>query len=71
MRKRLVFMCIIAGFFLNSCAAAGIVVGGLTLGCVGYENSAHVFNPKHDERCPVLDVVDDHVFENLDHLTQK
>ena len=56
MRKQLVFMCIIAALFLNSCAAAGIITGGLTVGCVGYEE--WVNKPTDHERCPALEEID-------------
>ena len=51
MRKQLILMCIIAGFFLNSCAAVGIIAGGGTLGCVAYEDVKK-------ERCPALVEID-------------
>ena len=52
MRKQLVFMSIIlAVFFLNSCAAVGIIAGGGTLGCVAYEDVKK-------ERCPALVEID-------------
>ena len=53
MRKQLVFMSIIvAVFFLNSCAAVGIIAGGGTLGCVAYEDVSK-------ERCPALVEIDE------------
>ena len=55
MRKQLVFMSIIlAVFFLNSCAAVGIIAGGGTLGCVVYEDV-------NKERCPVLVEIDENL----------
>ena len=55
MRKQLVFMSLIlAVFFLNSCAAVGIIAGGGTLGCVAYEDI-------NKERCPALVEVDEHL----------
>ena len=39
MRKQLVFLSLIlAVFFLNSCAAVGIIAGGGTIACVAYED---------------------------------
>ena len=55
MRKQLVFLSLIlAVFFLNSCAAVGIIAGGGTLGCVEYEDV-------NKERCPALVEVDEHL----------
>jgi|AP48_1055490.scaffolds.fasta_scaffold662699_1 hypothetical protein len=55
MRKQLVFMSIIlAVFFLNSCAAVGIIAGGGTLGCVVYEDV-------NKERCPALVEIDENL----------
>ena len=48
MRKQLVFMgFVLAVFFLNSCAAVGVIVGGGTLACTGYVTV-------NKERCPAL-----------------
>ena len=53
MRKQLVFMSfILACFFLNSCAAVGIIAGGGTLACVAYEDI-------NKERCPALVTIDE------------
>ena len=53
MRKQLVFMSLVlAVFFLNSCAAVGIIAGGGTLGCGVYETS-------DKERCPPLAAIDE------------
>ena len=53
MRKQLVFMSFIpAVFFLNSCAAVGIIAGGGTLACVAYEDVSK-------ERCPPLVEIDE------------
>ena len=57
MRKRLVFMCIVAGFFLNSCAAVGLIAGGGTLACVAYEEGSN-------QRCPAIVEID----ESIDYL---
>ena len=55
MKKQLVFMSLIlAVFFLNSCAAVGIIAGGGTLGCVAYEDV-------NKERCPPLVGIDEHL----------
>ena len=55
MRKQLVLMSIIlAGFFLNSCAAVGIIAGGGALTCVAYEDATK-------ERCPALVEIDEHL----------
>ena len=55
MRKQLVFLSfILAVFFLNSCAAVGIIAGGGTLGCVVYEDV-------NKERCPALVEIDEQV----------
>ena len=43
---------ILAIFFLNSCAAVGIIAGGGTLTCVAYEDASK-------ERCPVLAEIDE------------
>ena len=52
MRKQLVFMSfILACFFLNSCAAVGIIAGGGTIACVAYEDV-------NKERCPALVEID-------------
>ena len=52
MRKQLVFVSLIlAGFFLNSCAAVGIIAGGSTIACVAYEDVK-------TERCPALVEID-------------
>ena len=53
MRKQLVLMSIILSiFFLNSCAAVGIIAGGGTLACVAYEDASK-------ERCPALVEIDE------------
>ena len=53
MRKQLAFMSLIlAVFFLNSCAAVGIIAGGGTLACVVYEDTSK-------ERCPALVAIDE------------
>ena len=55
MRKQLVFMSLIlAVFFLNSCAAVGILAGGGTIACVAYEDVKK-------ERCPALVEIDKHL----------
>ena len=54
MRKQLILMCIIAGFFLNSCAAIPIIAGVGTLGCVVYEDV-------NKERCPALVEIDENL----------
>ena len=55
MRKRMTFMgLMLAVFFLNSCAAVGIIAGGGTLGCVAYEDV-------NKERRPALVEVDEHL----------
>ena len=56
MKKLLVFMCIIASFFLNSCAAVGIIAGAGTLGCVAYE--VHTEEHVGKERCPAIVAID-------------
>ena len=43
-----------SGFFLNSCAAVGIIAGGGTLGCVVYEDV-------NKERCPALVEIDENL----------
>ena len=58
MRKQLVFMCIIAGFFLNSCAAIPIIAGAGTLGCVAYDVQT---NGQEKEKCPVVEALDDNI----------
>ena len=53
MRKQLVFLSLIlAVFFLNSCAAVGIIAGGGTVACVVYEDV-------NKERCPALVEIDE------------
>ena len=53
MRKQLVFLSLILTvFFLNSCAAVGIIAGGGTLGCVVYED----VNKQH---CPAFVEIDE------------
>ena len=53
MRKQLVFLSLIlAVFFLNSCAAVGIIAGAGTVGCGVYEAS-------NKERCPALVEIDE------------
>ena len=42
------------GFFLNSCAAVGIIAGGGTLACVAYEDVKK-------ERCTALEEFDKHL----------
>ena len=55
MKKQLVFMSLIlAVFFLNSCAAVGIIAGGGTLACVAYEDV-------NKERCPALVEIDENL----------
>ena len=55
MKKQLAFMSLIlAVFFLNSCAAVGIIAGGGTLGCVEYGDV-------NKERCPALVGIDEHL----------
>ena len=55
MRKQLVFLSLIlVVFFLNSCAAVGIIAGGGTLGCVAYEDVKK-------ERCPALVEIEKHL----------
>ena len=52
MRKQLAFIgFMLAVFFLNSCAAVGIIAGGGTLGCAAYEEV-------NKERCPPLAAID-------------
>ena len=59
MRKQLVFMSIIlAVFFLNSCAAVGVIAGGGTLACLAYED-LHEGSTK--ERCPALAEIDENL----------
>ena len=43
-----------SGFFLNSCAAVGIIAGGGTLGCGAYEDV-------NKERCPTLVEIDENL----------
>ena len=58
MRKQLILMCIIAGFFLNSCAAVPIIAGAGTLGCVTYDVQTV---GQEKERCPVVEALDENI----------
>ena len=55
MKKKLVFIgFMLVVFFLNSCAAVGIIAGGGTIACVAYEDVKK-------ERCPALVEIDKHL----------
>ena len=58
MRKQLIFMCILAGVFLNSCAAIPIIAGAGTLGCVTYDVQTV---GQEKERCPVVEALDENI----------
>jgi len=58
MRKQLILMCIIAGFFLNSCAAIPIIAGAGTLGCVTYDVQTA---GQEKETCPVVEALDENI----------
>ena len=62
MRKQLILMCIIAGFFLNSCAAIPMIAGAGTLGCVAYEVQTKGGHTEK-ETCPVIVAIDEGVEE--------
>ena len=57
MRQQLTFIggiILLAVFFLNSCAAVGILAGVGTVGCGVYESS-------NKERCPALVEIDENL----------
>ena len=66
MRKQLVFLSLmLAGFFLNSCAAIPVMVAGSgTFACVAYEKVDDVI-ADGKERCPALVEIDEQL-KNID-----